>query len=182
MKSFADSIGAEIKDADVIDIKKVRADESEKKRIADEIRKKEREEAEIRDAKKAKETAEAFESVLRVKIDGMKRAEMSDVAIRNWIFLDFGVDISERFGLEPKKIESPKPVDEKGQQGLLDEDDEDDVPEVKPIEPIAEKSKPSSANVKPKEKPRDGFVSFVCKVGNHAACGGNTCTCSCHDK
>ena len=46
---------------------------------------------EIKAAKKLEEEKKAFESVLRVKIDGMKRAEMSDVGIRNWIFMEFNV-------------------------------------------------------------------------------------------
>ena len=186
MKSFADSVGAVIKDKDVIDIKKVRNAEREKKRIADEIKKKEKEDAEIKAAKKLEEEKEAFESVLRVKIDGMRNAEMSDVGIRNWIYMEMGIDISDRFGLPAIKVSAPKPNPPKldnNQQGLCEDDDiEDDVPEVKLVKPVVKTNKSPKVKTVESEKPRDGFISFVCKSGNHEACGGQTCTCPCHKK
>ena len=184
-KKFADEVGAEIKDAVMEDIREVRKAE-----------KKERDEQKRHDEiirlKKENDEAEAFESVIRVKIDGMRLAEMSDIGIRNWIFMELGVDISERFGLEKIKVETHESgltkTDDK-QQAFCDEDDDDekieaekpvklDV-ETKPKKSVTKKKKPV---VKKEEKLGEGFISFVCRTGNHKACGGNTCTCSCHSK
>lgn len=144
-KNFADDVGAEIKDAEIEDIRETRkvekAERDEKRKQDEAIR-----------VKKEKDEAEAFESVLRVKIDGMRLAEMSDIGIRNWIKMELGVDISDRLGIEKEEIEVPVA---KSQSSLSALDDEKS--EVVP-----------------------GFVSFVCKSGNHAACGGNRCDCWCH--
>ena len=184
-KKFADEVGAEIKDVEIEDIKETRKAEKAER---DEKRKRD----EIIRLKKEKDKAEAFESVIRVKIDGMRLAEMSDVGIRNWIFMELGVDISERFGLEKIEVETHESgltkTDDK-QQAFCDADDDDekieaekpvrlDV-ETKPKKSVTEKNKPVD---KKEEKSGEGFISFVCRAGNHKACGGQTCTCSCHNK
>ena len=189
MKLFAESVGAEIKDAKVIDIKKVREKESEKKRIADKIKKKEKEEADRKAAKKLEEEKQAFESVLRVNIDKMRQAEMSDIGIRNWIFMKFNVDISERFGLEKKKIQQLEPdvikADNDQRTFCGDDEEEDDKADVKSdveAKPKKQSAKNRKPSVKKDDKPGEGFISYVCRVGNHKACGGNTCACECHKK
>lgn len=185
LKSFADDVGAEIKDAEIEDIRETRkvekADRDEKRKRDEDIR-----------IKKEKDEAEAFESVLRVKIDGMRRAEMSDNSIRNWIYMELGVDISERFGLEKIKIESTKsnvPNDDDEHRTFwgADDDEKTEVKEpikskIKPKKPATKKKKPVIKPGNKEEKPDDGFISYVCRIGNHKACGGNTCTCPCHNR
>jgi hypothetical protein len=144
-KNFADDVGAEIKDAEIEDIRETRkvekAERDEKRKQDEAIR-----------IKKEKDEAEAFESVLRVKINGMRLAEMSDVGIRNWIIMEFGVDISERLGIEKEAIEVP----------------------------VVKNQSNSDASDDEKSEVVPGFISFVCRAGNHAACGGNRCDCECH--
>ena len=172
MKTFTNSIGAEIKDVAVRDIRNVRKKQSDEKKIRDEAEKVAFEKAE-------KDRMEGIESVIRCKLDGMKN--LSDVFKRNWIMADMGIDISERLGIEPdksiKKFESFK---------KLEEAEEEEIASVKKAKPKAVKKMKPIINKTEKTYGDDVVkqvatsVSLLCKIGKHDTCGGFMCSCDCH--
>ncbi|MBU1173157.1 MAG: hypothetical protein KKD44_26635 [Proteobacteria bacterium] len=172
MKIFADSVGAEIRDVAVRDIRNVRKKQGDEKRIKEEAEKVAFEKAE-------KDRMEGIESVIRCKLDNMEN--LSAVFQRNWIMKELGVDISERLGIEPdksiKKFESFK---------KLEEAEEEEIAPVKKAKPKAVKKMKPIINKTEKTYDDDVVkqvatsVSLLCKIGKHDTCGGFMCSCDCH--
>lgn len=174
IKLFADSVGAEIKDVVVRDIRDVKKKQRDEKRIRDEADK-------IAFEKAEKKRLEGIDGVIGCKLHYMKK--LTPVFKRDWIMKELGVDISERLGIEPdksvKKFESFKKLEEEAEDEIVP------VEETKPVS--AKKLKPKTGKPKKQKavktiKPVPTSVSLLCKMGNHDGCGGFMCACDCHKK